>query len=106
MKGQLGTQVKDASHSALGNRSPGAAGRAREGLAGLGSSERRGRAREPSRRGRRRGRQAAERGKAEGREAGRPGGLHHLRAPAAAGSRARTGGPTCPPSGWPAGACD
>lgn len=80
MKGQLGTQVKDASHFALGNRSPGAAGRAGEGLSGLGSSERRGRAREQSPRGRRRGKHGGEGGKEEGGEGGRPGGLHHLRA--------------------------
>ena len=34
VKGQLGTQVKDASFFALGNRSPGAAGRGPEWLGG------------------------------------------------------------------------
>lgn len=90
MKGQLGTQVKDASHSALGNRSPGAAGRAREGLRGPGSSERKGsRPRAVPGGDQRPGRAGAELREEEGRRKGGPAHpLHHLRARADAASSA------------------
>ena len=94
MKGQLGTQVKDASHSALGNRSPGAAGRAREGLQGPGSSERKGsRPRAVPGGDQPPGRAGAELREEEGRAGApapspaRPGGCSLERAPARGGRR-------------------